>query len=88
MTPNAWPWLWPVFFYLVGSFPTGYLIGKSLHQLPFMRNHRPAWPAPGRPNVEHDHFAFESAQLHFLVVEILERHFGNWLADAEVAKLE
>ena len=29
MTPNALQWLWPVFFYLVGSIPTGYLIGKS-----------------------------------------------------------
>src|SRR5476649_1129651 len=28
MTPNAWPWLWPVFFYLVGSVPTGYLLGR------------------------------------------------------------
>jgi len=29
MTPNAFQWLWPVAFYLVGSFPTGYLIGQS-----------------------------------------------------------
>jgi glycerol-3-phosphate acyltransferase PlsY len=29
MTPNAWQWLWPFFFYLVGSIPTGYLLGKS-----------------------------------------------------------
>ena len=29
MTPNALQWLWPVFFYAVGSIPTGYLIGKS-----------------------------------------------------------
>ena len=29
MTPNAWQWLWPVFFYLVGSVPTGYLLGRS-----------------------------------------------------------
>ena len=29
MTPNAWQWLWPVFFYLVGSMPTGYLLGRS-----------------------------------------------------------
>ncbi|MCE0524165.1 MAG: glycerol-3-phosphate 1-O-acyltransferase PlsY [Methylacidiphilales bacterium] len=29
MTPNAWPWLWPVLFYLAGSVPTGYLIGRS-----------------------------------------------------------
>jgi len=28
MTPNAWQWLWPVFFYLVGSMPTGYLLGQ------------------------------------------------------------
>jgi glycerol-3-phosphate acyltransferase PlsY len=28
MTPNAWQWLWPVFFYLVGSIPTGYLLGR------------------------------------------------------------
>jgi len=29
MTPNASQWLWPVFFYLVGSVPTGYLLGRS-----------------------------------------------------------
>ena len=29
MTPNAWQWLWPAFFYLVGSMPTGYLLGRS-----------------------------------------------------------
>jgi len=29
MTPHAWQWLWPLFFYLVGSVPTGYLLGKS-----------------------------------------------------------
>jgi glycerol-3-phosphate acyltransferase PlsY len=29
MTPHVLPWLWPVFFYLVGSIPTGYLLGKS-----------------------------------------------------------
>ena len=29
MTPSALSWLWPLFFYLLGSFPTGYLIGKS-----------------------------------------------------------
>ncbi len=29
MTPNAWQWLWPVGFYLVGSVPTGYLLGRS-----------------------------------------------------------
>ncbi len=29
MTPNALLWLWPVFFYLVGSIPTGYLLGRS-----------------------------------------------------------
>jgi len=28
MTPNASQWLWPVFFYLVGSMPTGYLLGR------------------------------------------------------------
>jgi glycerol-3-phosphate acyltransferase PlsY len=28
MTPNAWQWLWPAFFYLVGSMPTGYLLGR------------------------------------------------------------
>jgi len=27
--PHVVSWLWPVFFYLVGSFPTGYLLGKS-----------------------------------------------------------
>jgi glycerol-3-phosphate acyltransferase PlsY len=29
MTPNAFQWLWPVFFYLLGSVPTGYLLGRS-----------------------------------------------------------
>jgi glycerol-3-phosphate acyltransferase PlsY len=29
MAPNAWPWLWPVAFYLVGSVPTGFLLGKA-----------------------------------------------------------
>src|SRR5882762_4788635 len=29
MTPNAFSWLWPVFFYLVGSIPAGYLMGLS-----------------------------------------------------------
>ena len=29
MTPHAWQWLWPVLFYLIGSMPTGYLLGKS-----------------------------------------------------------
>jgi glycerol-3-phosphate acyltransferase PlsY len=26
---NTYQWLWPVFFYLVGSIPVGYLLGKS-----------------------------------------------------------
>jgi glycerol-3-phosphate acyltransferase PlsY len=29
MPPDALDWLWPFFFYLLGSFPTGYLMGKS-----------------------------------------------------------
>jgi len=29
MNPLAWQWLWPIAFFLVGSIPTGYLIGKS-----------------------------------------------------------
>ena len=29
MPPNTFQWLWPVFFYLVGSIPTGYLLGKA-----------------------------------------------------------
>jgi glycerol-3-phosphate acyltransferase PlsY len=29
MTSNTLAWLWPVFFYLVGSIPTGYLMGQS-----------------------------------------------------------
>jgi len=29
MTANLSPWLWPVLFFLVGSVPTGYLMGKS-----------------------------------------------------------
>lgn len=29
ITSHLVQWLWPLFFYLVGSFPTGYLLGKS-----------------------------------------------------------
>jgi glycerol-3-phosphate acyltransferase PlsY len=29
MIPSLWQWLWPLAFYLVGSVPTGYLLGKS-----------------------------------------------------------
>ncbi len=29
MMPNAPQWLWPIFFYLVGSVPTGYLLAHS-----------------------------------------------------------
>jgi acyl phosphate:glycerol-3-phosphate acyltransferase len=29
MTTKLFQWLWPVFFYLVGSIPTGYLMGLS-----------------------------------------------------------
>jgi glycerol-3-phosphate acyltransferase PlsY len=29
MTPHGWQWLWPAFFYLVGSIPTGYLLGQA-----------------------------------------------------------
>jgi glycerol-3-phosphate acyltransferase PlsY len=29
MTASAFAWLWPVFFYLVGSFPTGYIMGQA-----------------------------------------------------------
>ena len=29
MAPSAIQWLWPVFFYLVGSIPTGYLMGRA-----------------------------------------------------------
>jgi glycerol-3-phosphate acyltransferase PlsY len=29
MTPHAWQWLWPFFFYLVGSIPTGFLLGRA-----------------------------------------------------------
>lgn len=29
MTPHVFSWLWPIFFYLIGSIPTGYLIGQS-----------------------------------------------------------
>ena len=29
MTPNASQWLWPALFYLVGSVPTGYLLGRA-----------------------------------------------------------
>jgi len=29
MTPNAWQWLWPIFFFLVGSIPAGYLLGQT-----------------------------------------------------------
>ena len=29
MTPAPLSWLWPLFFFLLGSFPTGYLIGRA-----------------------------------------------------------
>jgi len=29
MTSHALSWLWPAFFYLAGSFPTGYLMGRA-----------------------------------------------------------
>jgi len=29
MSSPAWQWLWPLAFYLVGSIPTGYLLGRS-----------------------------------------------------------
>jgi glycerol-3-phosphate acyltransferase PlsY len=29
MTPGALGWLWPLFFYLLGSIPTGYLMGRA-----------------------------------------------------------
>jgi len=29
MMPSALQWLWPIAFYLVGSIPTGFLLGKS-----------------------------------------------------------
>jgi glycerol-3-phosphate acyltransferase PlsY len=29
MTSSAWQWLWPLAFYLVGSIPTGYLLGRA-----------------------------------------------------------
>lgn len=29
MSPTAWQWLWPLAFYLLGSVPTGYLLGRS-----------------------------------------------------------
>jgi glycerol-3-phosphate acyltransferase PlsY len=29
MSPTPWQWLWPLAFYLVGSVPTGYLMGRS-----------------------------------------------------------
>jgi acyl phosphate:glycerol-3-phosphate acyltransferase len=28
MTPSALSWLWPLFFFLLGSIPTGYLMGR------------------------------------------------------------
>jgi glycerol-3-phosphate acyltransferase PlsY len=28
MIPHGWQWLWPLLFYLAGSAPTGYLLGK------------------------------------------------------------
>jgi acyl phosphate:glycerol-3-phosphate acyltransferase len=28
MTPHGLQWLWPAFFYLIGSIPTGYLVGQ------------------------------------------------------------
>ncbi|HEX4139908.1 MAG TPA: glycerol-3-phosphate 1-O-acyltransferase PlsY [Candidatus Methylacidiphilales bacterium] len=29
MSPSPWQWLWPLAFYLVGSIPTGYLLGRA-----------------------------------------------------------
>jgi glycerol-3-phosphate acyltransferase PlsY len=29
MSSNAWQWLWPLVFYLIGSVPTGYLMGRA-----------------------------------------------------------
>jgi glycerol-3-phosphate acyltransferase PlsY len=29
MSSHAWQWLWPLAFYLVGSIPTGYLLGRA-----------------------------------------------------------
>jgi glycerol-3-phosphate acyltransferase PlsY len=29
MTPSALCWLWPLFFFLLGSIPTGYLMGRA-----------------------------------------------------------
>jgi glycerol-3-phosphate acyltransferase PlsY len=29
MTPGPICWLWPLFFFLLGSFPTGYLMGRA-----------------------------------------------------------
>jgi glycerol-3-phosphate acyltransferase PlsY len=29
MNPQPWQWLWPILFYLVGSIPTGYLLGRA-----------------------------------------------------------
>jgi glycerol-3-phosphate acyltransferase PlsY len=29
MSPTPWQWLWPLVFYLVGSVPTGYLLGRA-----------------------------------------------------------
>ena len=29
MTPSALSWLWPLFFFLLGSIPTGYLMGRA-----------------------------------------------------------
>jgi glycerol-3-phosphate acyltransferase PlsY len=29
MTPSALHWLWPLFFFLLGSIPTGYLMGRA-----------------------------------------------------------
>ena len=29
MFSNPWQWLWPLAFYLVGSIPTGYLLGRA-----------------------------------------------------------
>ena len=29
MSPTLWQWLWPLAFFLIGSVPTGYLLGRS-----------------------------------------------------------
>jgi RNA polymerase sigma factor (sigma-70 family) len=52
--------------------------------LAFMRNHALAGSAPGRPHVQHHHFAFVILKLDLFAVEILALDVGRRFADREM----